>query len=63
MNWSDFLAACALYLVLEGILPFVSPDSWRKGLASIAGLKNGQLRFIGMASISAGLILLLLVRG
>ena len=63
MNWSDLLAAFALYLVLEGLLPFVSPGSWRRSLGMIAGLRDGQLRFVGLASILAGLVLLLLVRG
>ncbi len=62
MNWSDLLAAFALYLILEGLLPFASPDSWRKTLAMIAEFNNGQLRFFGLASILAGLILLLFVR-
>jgi uncharacterized protein YjeT (DUF2065 family) len=63
LNWNDLLAAFALYLVIEGLLPFVSPGSWRKSLMMISGLKNGQLRFFGLASVVAGLGLLLFVRG
>jgi uncharacterized protein YjeT (DUF2065 family) len=63
MNWSDLLAAFALYLVIEGLLPFVSPDNWRKSLLMISQLKDGQLRFFGLASIIVGLSLLLFVRG
>jgi len=63
MNWSDLLAAVALYLVLEGLLPFFNPGAWRKGLAMISQLQDGQLRFVGVASIAAGLLLLGLVRG
>ena len=62
INWNDLLAAFALYLVIEGLLPFVSPDNWRKSLTMIASLKDGQLRFFGLASIIVGLALLLLVR-
>ncbi len=62
MNWSDLLAAFALYLVIEGLLPFFSPDSWRKALTTISGLTDGQLRFFGFASMIVGLGLLLLVR-
>lgn len=63
MNWSDLAAAFALYLVLEGLLPFVSPDSWRKSLLMISQFKDGQLRFFGLASILVGLSILLWVRG
>jgi uncharacterized protein YjeT (DUF2065 family) len=63
MNWNDLLAAFALYLVIEGILPFVSPDNWRKSLLMISQLKEGQLRFFGLVSIVVGLSLLMFVRG
>jgi uncharacterized protein YjeT (DUF2065 family) len=63
MNWNDLLAAVALYLVLEGLLPFASPASWRQGLIMISRLRDSQLRVFGLASIGAGLLLLLLVRG
>lgn len=63
MNWSDLFAAFALYLILEGLLPFVSPDNWRKTLLMISEFKDGQLRFFGLASIVVGLGLLLWIRG
>ncbi|MFW2403190.1 MAG: DUF2065 domain-containing protein [Gammaproteobacteria bacterium] len=63
MYWSDLFAAFALYLVLEGLLPFVSPDNWRKSLMMLSQFKDGQLRFFGFASIVSGLGLLLFVRG
>jgi hypothetical protein len=63
MDWSDLLAAFALYLVLEGLLPFVSPGSWRKSLLMLTQFKDGQLRFFGLASLLVGLGLLLYVRG
>lgn len=63
MDWSDLLAAFALYLVLEGVLPFVSPANWRKSLMMLSSFRDGQLRFFGLASILVGLALLLFVRG
>ncbi len=63
MNWNDLLAAFALYLVIEGLLPFASPGSWRQGLVLIGQLRDNQLRWVGLASIAAGLALLLFVRG
>jgi uncharacterized protein YjeT (DUF2065 family) len=61
--WSDLLAAFALYLVLEGLIPFASPSGWRNALANLAKLNDGQLRTFGLGIIIIGLVLLLLVRG
>jgi len=62
MNWHDLLTALALYLVLEGVLPFLSPEGWRRSMSLIAGLPGRQLRIFGLVSMLAGLALLLLVR-
>jgi hypothetical protein len=63
MNWNDLLAAIALYLVIEGLLPFASPAGWRQGLLLISQMRDSQLRLFGLVSIAAGLSLLWLVRG
>ena len=63
MDWNDFLAALALYLVLEGIMPFVSPEGWRRSMGEISKLSTGQLRAFGLVSMLAGLVLLMFVRG
>jgi len=63
MDWNDFLTGLALYLVLEGILPFLSPDGWRRGMSMIAGLPGRQLRIFGLLSMLAGVALLIFVRG
>ncbi len=63
MDWGDLLAACALYLVLEGLLPFASPGLWRRSLAALGQFSDLQLRVVGLGSIVAGLVLLLTVRG
>ena len=62
MNWSDLLAALALYLVLEGIMPFLSPPSVKRLLQALSNLQDRQLRVFGLTSMSAGLVLLYLVR-
>jgi uncharacterized protein len=62
MNWSDLLAAFALYLVLEGILPFVNPQAMKRIMASFVSLADNQLRVWGLVSMSAGLALLYFVR-
>jgi uncharacterized protein YjeT (DUF2065 family) len=62
MNWTDLLAALALYLVLEGILPFVNPQAMRRFLSTMANFSDRQLRIWGLVSMVAGLILLYAAR-
>lgn len=62
MNWSDLLAAFALYLIFEGILPFLNPQAMKRVMLSIAGLADGQLRTWGSVSMAAGLVLLYFAR-
>ncbi len=54
----DLWAAFALVLIIEGILPFVAPGFWRTTFARLTQLSDGQLRFIGLIAITAGLIAL-----
>jgi len=63
MDWNDLLTGLALYLVLEGVLPFLSPEGWRRSMSLMAGLPGRQLRVFGLVSMLAGLALLVLVRG
>jgi uncharacterized protein YjeT (DUF2065 family) len=60
--WDELLAACALVLVLEGILPFVSPNTVRSIWENIANMPDKVLRTIGLASMLLGLTLLYLLR-
>ena len=62
MNWSDLLAALALYLVLEGIMPFLNPQGVKRLMLTLANFADRQLRVWGLVSMSAGLVLLYLVR-
>jgi len=57
------LTAVALMLVLEGLLPFLFPGVWREAFRKLTELSDGQLRFIGLTAMLAGLLLLALVRG
>lgn len=60
--WRDLGAALALMLVLEGILPFLSPTGLRRMIASVNELSDGQLRVAGLVSMAAGLALLYILR-
>ena len=55
------LAALALMLVLEGLLPFLSPTLWRQVFTRMLAMKDGQIRFIGLSSMLAGLVILYVV--
>ena len=54
--------ALALMLVLEGLLPFLSPTAWRQVFERALKLSDGQIRFMGLSSMLIGLLLLLLWR-
>jgi hypothetical protein len=60
--WTDLLAALALVLVIEGLLPFASPVGWRRVVLMVARMDDRTLRFVGLSSIIVGLALLTLVR-
>jgi uncharacterized protein len=62
MNWSDLFAAMALYLVLEGIMPFLNPQGVKRLMLTFAGFTDRQLRLMGLVSMCIGLTLLYLVR-
>jgi uncharacterized protein YjeT (DUF2065 family) len=54
------MTAFALMLVIEGVLPLVAPAVWRDTFRRVIEMKDGQIRFIGIASVAAGAALLLL---
>ena len=56
-----WLAALALMLVVEGILPFTAPRIWRDTFRQLISLSDGQLRFAGLMSMAIGLALLYFV--
>ena len=53
------LAACALVLVLEGLLPLIAPRAWRSAFSRLIELSDGQLRFIGLIAVALGAVMLL----
>jgi uncharacterized protein YjeT (DUF2065 family) len=62
VSWADLFAALALYLVLEGVLPFLNPQAMKRVMTTMATLSDRQLRLGGLASMAAGVLLLYLVR-
>jgi uncharacterized protein YjeT (DUF2065 family) len=60
--WSTLLLAFALMLVLEGLLPFLAPRVWRETFRRITEMADGQIRFFGLSSMIAGLVLLFILK-
>jgi len=56
------LTAFALVLVIEGILPFLIPALWREAFRRLTEMSDGQVRFLGLTSMVAGVLLLYLIR-
>ena len=48
--------ALAIVLVIEGLLPFLSPTSWRKAFEQALKMNDGQIRFFGLCSVVLGLL-------
>ena len=48
-------AALALVLVVEGLMPLVAPRAWRETFRRLTEMSDGQIRFVGLASIALGL--------
>ena len=59
---TTLLMALALMLVIEGLLPFLAPRLWRETFQRLMQLSDGQIRFFGLTSMIAGLILLYISR-
>ena len=60
--WTEILIGLSFVLVIEGILPFLSPARWRALAATMADVEDRTLRIMGLASMLAGVALLYIVR-
>jgi uncharacterized protein len=60
--WENMFPALALVLVIEGLLPFLSPRSWREAMSQAAQLPDNVLRSLGFVSMMIGVIILYFVR-
>ena len=56
--WGLLLSAVGLMLVLEGLMPLISPRQWRSVFEQAAKLADGQLRFLGLLALLIGAALL-----
>lgn len=63
LDWSSLGAAFALYLILEGVMPFLNPQGVKRALTAILRFGDSQLRWMGLASMLSGLMLLYWLQG
>jgi len=63
MNWNDLLAALALVLVIEGLMPFMNPRAYKNTMMQMLTFPEKSIRMIGFGSMIAGVLMLYLVRG
>ena len=59
--WQEFWIAICLVLVIEGLLPFLMPDVWRKSVLQMAQLNDQSLRWVGLISMVLGTVALYIV--
>jgi len=58
---ANLLAALGLMLIVEGLMPLLSPPQWREAMRRIASLGDGQIRFMGLVATLTGVALLAVV--
>ena len=56
--WQVLPAAIALVLILEGLMPFVSPNRWRNMLEAVGQMEDRVIRNIGLSSMLLGVAIL-----
>ncbi len=60
--WNDLLSAIALMLVLEGLLPFLTPGGFRRAMLAMVEMGDSQIRFAGLSTMLIGVVLLYFVK-
>ena len=60
--WHDLLTALALLFVIEGIIPYLNPNGFRRLLLAVQDMDDKSLRIAGLVSMIIGVVLLYIVR-
>ena len=56
--WQVLPAAIALVLIIEGLIPFISPNRWRNMLEAVGQMEDRVIRNIGLSSMLLGVAIL-----
>ena len=59
--YSELLTALALVLVIEGLLPAISPAAYKRTVAQLAMLADGSIRNVGLGLMLFGVVMLYIV--
>lgn len=59
--WQELLIALALLLIIEGIMPFLSPRGMKQLMQTMLQMDDQSIRISGFVSMILGLILLYIV--
>jgi hypothetical protein len=62
MAWQELTTAFCLMLILEGMLPFLYPNRWKKLVAQLAEVDSRSMRIMGFASMFIGTALLYVIQ-
>ena len=60
--WNEILVAGALMLVLEGLLPILSPKSFKQMMQRAAEMSEQELRWSGLVSMIFGAVLIYVLK-
>ena len=60
--WTEILTGLSLLLVFEGLLPFISPNGYKRSMAQVMQLQSSHLRLFGLGSMLLGVFLLYLIK-
>jgi uncharacterized protein YjeT (DUF2065 family) len=61
--WDSLWMALGLVLVIEGLMPALHPEGFRRTVQMMASLSNRFLRSWGLFSMSVGALIVYIVRG
>ncbi len=59
--WQVLPVAIALVFIIEGMLPFISPNRWRTMLVMVEQMDDRMIRNVGLGSMLFGVIILYLM--
>lgn len=63
ISWSDLGAAIALMFIIEGMMPFINPGTFRQMLEMVSKMEERSVRTLGAVWMFLGIGLLYWVRG
>jgi uncharacterized protein YjeT (DUF2065 family) len=63
MNWTELFSALALVMIIEGIIPFISPQGYKNTMQQMLAMPESTLRVVGFGLMFVGAMSLFFIRG